>query len=838
MSNIEVDLMEVQRGLEAESRALGQSRYRSQRSAPWADVYGPEVDEGALPPGRAMIRRALQPTAEAIERFFATAKKGSAGPRHQAYNLIHALDPDPAALAYLTLRCGLQAAAQQSRLQKAAGMVARAVKDHLQARQFAVVNPGGAAGLQRSLAKRSRVSSKRQRAIAGLHEAEGVALHWSPKDEFLLGAKLLDLAIEATGLFELRLITTRQGKKVTREQQFQVAEQALEWLEQQHERCELLDPLPLPMVVPPRPWTTSTNGGYLTPPLGNQLVRSRSRAYLEELKHASMDDVYRAVNAVQATAWRINRPILTILEQIEADGGGLAGLPRRDPEAIPQRPADAAEDSDALRDWKRMATQVHARNAASRSKRLDLAQRLWVARKLIDYAAIYFPHHCDWRGRVYPIPQAGPNPQAGDVGRSLLEFAEGKPLGPTGARWLAIHVANVFGIDKVSFADRIAWVEDHRAEILDSAADPLDGARFWTTAPKPWAALAACFEWAGYCAQGDTFVSHLPIALDGSNSGLQHLTALLRDADAAPHVNLIQTSQPGDIYAVVAARVQAIADACTDPDATPWKHGRITRGIVKRPCMTFVYSVSAIGMADQIMGEVAALDRIAQDAGRPPHLNGADNFLAARWLAGQLLREIGSTVAVAKSGMDWLKAAGKAISSIDLPLWWTTPAGLPVLQRYSKSAAKTVETIFRGQRLQLKLDDDAGPGTLSDWLEQEQPRSTDTKRVGHGVVPNFVHSLDAAHLMLVAIAARDAGIWDLAVIHDSFATHAAETDRLSAILRKTFVDMYDDDPLARFRAELLGQLTPTGHDAAQALPLPARGQLDLRSVLDAAYMFA
>ena len=237
----------------------------------------------------------------------------------------------------------------------------------------------------------------------------------------------------------------------------------------------------------------------------------------------------------------------------------MAGIPRRDAEPLPERPSAADENSELEADWKRRRAQIHARNASEKGKRLSVAQQLWVARKLMDFPAIYYPHELDWRGRVYPVPQAGPHPQAGDAGRALLEFATGKPLGTIGGRWLAIHVANVFGVDKVSFDERVAWVEKNGSAILDSARDPLDGRRFWATAEKPWAALAACFEWAGYAEQGEAFVSHLPIAIDGSNSGLQHLTALLRDGNAAPHVNLMPLDSPGDIYALVAAKMQATA---------------------------------------------------------------------------------------------------------------------------------------------------------------------------------------------------------------------------------------------------------------------------------------
>ena len=125
-----------------------------------------------------------------------------------------------------------------------------------------------------------------------------------------------------------------------------------------------------------------------------------------------------------------------------------------------------------------------------------------MAEKFADEPEIYFPWALDWRGRLYPVPGLV-NPQADDLGKAMLEFAVGKPLGERGAYWLAIQLANKFGNDKVSFDDRIAWVRDHEAEILDSAKHPLDGRRFWIQADDPWQFLAACFEWAGYKEQGN-----------------------------------------------------------------------------------------------------------------------------------------------------------------------------------------------------------------------------------------------------------------------------------------------------------------------------------------------
>jgi DNA-directed RNA polymerase len=832
------ELIEAQQVLEAESRAIGQARYRNKRNAPWIDALGPLADEASLPPGRAMVLRVLKPTAEAIGALLEVAKAGRAGRHSLAFNLLNHAQATAEPLAYLTLRCALQAAVNEDRAQKVTLTVARAVMDHLQSEAFTRSNPAGAAGLQRSLAGRELISAKRQRAITAIHDHEGVALGWSQREQAMVGIKLIELAIEATGLFELHLVQTRIGKQIKRERILRATEAALSWLDRQHERCELLDPLPLPMVVPPRPWTSPTDGGYLNPPIGTKLVGAPSEAYREELKGAQMDLVYRAVNAIQATGWRINRRVLDVVERISTDGGGLAGLPLREAEPLPERPEGADGDPELLARWKAIRAEIHARNATSRSKRLGVAQQLWVARKLADFRTIYFPHDLDWRGRVYPIPQGGPHPQAGDLGRSLLEFATGKPVGAGGARWLAVHVANAFGVDKVSFDERVAWVEHHRAELIDSARDPLDGARFWATADKPWAALAASFEWAGYLDEGASFVSHLPIAIDGSNSGLQHLTALLRDSHAAPHVNLTRTERPGDIYALVAAKAQALVDASADPEANPWKNGKVTRGIAKQPCMTYVYSATARGMVEQIQVELARLDDVAFTKGQPPYLAGVDNFAAARWLGMHLYRLIGETVPAARTAMEWLKSASKAISSLDFPLWWTTPAGLPVMQRYPNMKGETLEATFRGKRLQLKLQADSLPRTFADWLATPSRRAMDGRQALNGIVPNFVHSLDAAHLMLTVVAAEDAGITALAVIHDSFGTYAADTDRLSRFLRETFVAMYDADPLAQFRVELVEQLEPQDGVIAKLPPLPARGEFDLRSILDAQYMFA
>ena len=52
-------------------------------------------------------------------------------------------------------------------------------------------------------------------------------------------------------------------------------------------------------------------------------------------------------------------------------------------------------------------------------------------------------------------------------------FAEGKPLGKRGIRWLKIHLATLYGYDKATFDDRETYTTEHLEDVYDSAENPL-----------------------------------------------------------------------------------------------------------------------------------------------------------------------------------------------------------------------------------------------------------------------------------------------------------------------------------------------------------------------------
>lgn len=799
------DRVQRQIALEAESRALGAERYRSSRPMPWRSDPSAADEEGDLPPGRQLLRLALKPTAEAIREFTDRVNHGAGARTPEAAYILNEIGAEEA--AYLIGRVILSATVEQKKLTATAIAVADALIEHIQMANLKRVDRHAAKGVLRNQQTGVR-SSKKRRAIQNIFERLGVDRTFPLATRIRTGVKAIELFCDSTGLFviESRGLQTKYVRPT---------EAVHQWLEQQHARCELLEPINLPMIIPPRRWTTPFKGGYVTRTPGTRLVKQSTAAYHEDLRHQMMPAVYDAINAIQETAWRINTPILNVVREIWDGGGVLGGLPAREPESLPGRPHDYDTDEEAKKRWKREAADVHDRNSKLVSARLAMSQRLWVGAKFASEEAIYFPHSLDFRGRVYPLSTGGPHPQGDDVAKALLTFAEGHPITDAGAHWLAVHLANLFGHDKVSFEERVDWVFANEAAILDSAADPLDGQRFWATADSPFMALAACMEWAGYVREGADFISHLPVALDGSNSGLQHFSALLRDPMGAAAVNLEPGDRPQDIYAEVAALVQAMIDQSSDPIATIWKE-KVSRKIAKRPVMTYVYSATRYGMHDMIFQTLRELDGDGQ-----PYLSG-DNYAASLFLSGAMWEGLQSTVVAASSAMDWLRSVSRIVTSAGLPLRWTSPVGLPVLQSYYSRTSGSVNVTHKGKVFRLQV--------------KNETKRLDSRRQANGISPNFIHAMDASHLMSVANRCYDRGIRSLAVVHDSFGVHAARAFELGTILRETFVDLYQTNWLEVLRDEVAEQLPP--EIAATLPPVPALGSFDIDRVLSSHYLFA
>ncbi|KAK4479843.1 hypothetical protein RD792_015386 [Penstemon davidsonii] len=571
----------------------------------------------------------------------------------------------------------------------------------------------------------------------------------------------------------------------------------------------------MPMLVPPLIWTGYERGAYLFLP--SYIMRTHgAKQQKEAVKRApkqQLEPVFQALNTLGTTKWKVNKRILSVVDRIWANGGRLADLVDRDDVPLPVEPD--TEDETKLKKWKWKVKALKKENSERHSQRCDIELKLAVARKMKDEEGFYYPHNLDFRGRAYPMhPYL--NHLGSDLCRGVLQFAEGRPLGKSGLRWLKVHLANLYGggVDKLSYEGRIAFSENHVEDIFDSAERPLEGKRWWLGAEDPFQCLATCINLSEALRNPypESTISYLPVHQDGSCNGLQHYAALGRDKLGAAAVNLVGGDKPADVYSGIAARVleimkrDAAKDPATDPNVMRARLliNQVDRKLVKQTVMTSVYGVTYIGARDQIKRRLKERGAIEDDT---------ELFAAACYAAKTTLTALGEMFEAARSIMSWLGDCAKIIAMENQPVRWTTPLGLPVVQPYRKLGRHLIKTSLQVLTLQRETD-------------KVMP-----KRQRTAFPPNFVHSLDGSHMMMTAIACSEAGL-NFAGVHDSYWTHASDVDTMNKILREKFVELYE--------APILENLLDGFQESFPKLnfpPLPERGDFDLREVLESEYFF-
>lgn len=626
-----------------------------------------------------------------------------------------------------------------------------------------------------------------------------------------LGVFLLR-GLASLGIVEL--VTLSSGKKASTH--CVLSDKAVEQISKTDEAFSELQPYLGPTLVPPRPWTSTNDGGYWLGFKGMGMITARNRSNgISYADATEMPHVFEAVNYLQNVPYKINKQVLEVVKQMQRYNLQCSSLPPSELEAAPPKPYDIDTNEEARKTWRIAAREVHGRNTAAKGKILSIMKTVSIAKKHQDSPEIYFPKCLDFRGRVYDLPMFL-KPQGGDLAKGLLTFANGKPLGDQGFFWLAVQGANVWGEDKCSLEDRVKWVEANEARILRVADAPLDE-RFWMDADKPFQFLAFCFEWAAASAVGEDYVSTLPVALDGSCNGLQHLSAMLRDPIGGEAVNLLPAAVPQDIYSKVADKVLEVLRekaAAGEPTAQRWIP-LISRKTVKRNVMTLPYGATRTGFSDQIMEDTL---RPLQREGLCPF---SEPYNAARYLGEIVWDATGSVVVAAQSAMGWLQECAKIVSKAGHSVQWTAPSGFVVKQDYRKSKSRKVELVALGQRVTVRVAD----GHVD---------KSDSRKMAASVAPNFVHAMDAAHMLrTVQLMTETDKYIHFSMVHDSYATHAADTETLSQLIRQAFVQMYQEGNwLQRFKEDLE---TSTGLELPD---VPESGDLNLNKVMNSLYFFA
>ena len=579
-----------------------------------------------------------------------------------------------------------------------------------------------------------------------------------------------------------------------------------------------------PMLIKPNDWTSQYDGGYLTdwfkaqsPMCGLRFLKRDQRDWiLNTLESERSAPVRAAMNKTQSTPYRVNKQVLNVLREAVGTRLGILGLPSSQPRPQPVFPFPegwlkehaTVSEMEQFKLWKDQMRVWYTNEAKRAGRKAGILSRLRELVRYQDEAELYFPTFIDWRGRMYF--RSILNPQSNDAVKGCLEFAEGKPLGAEGLFWLKVHVANSCGYDKHSPEIKAKWTEDNWEMICDFINNPLD-----VDAPEPDTAFTLlqsglALQEALSMQNPTDYVCHVPVAMDATCSGLQHLSALTRDTVGATYTNLIdnKSDKKSDIYMKVAEEAQGqLQELITDPVVQQfWSEREITRAMAKRPVMTLVYGSTLLSTIEGLALELSdsGVEPIRNDEGRIAY---SLNALAVP--VGKALRQgAARTVPKAVEIMAYLQMLVRKHK--DRCMQWVTPVGVPVVNWAEGDVIKQVAIRSMGvQAIYMRYHNG----------------EYNTRVAANGIVPNFVHSMDSAHLC-TTINDADCSILP---IHDSFATHPSDVPEMHRALRSTFAKMYTDFSIE----ELLNFNSINQED----YPIPEQGDLDIKAVNTAPYMF-
>lgn len=686
-------------------------------------------------------------------------------------------------------------------------LIGKEIQDEYNLTHYLSKNPSRNVVVLNGIDQRVQGFYRRAYALAWMKRDNYQAPKWNHQDLMQLSACLVNLIVDNTSYFEY----CPQGATLS----VQPTQALLDaWATNEDNAISNAYRL-CPTIIPPKPWESYEEGGYYGElQSSTSLLRLRDqrtafgKRYLKKLGQMELASVRKAINSIQSTPWKINAKILEVMQRIVELGGGRAGIPYINeapkPMILPENPSE-----EQLKDYRKVMVGYYKDETSRKSLALRAIGNIKTAEEFSKYDQIYFPCNMDFRGRVYPLPSF--SFQGDDLNKGLILFADApacEDMEDIG--WLAVHGANLAGVDKVSYDDRKQWVKDNEQDILASAIDPL-GHTFWMNQDEPCQFLAFCFEWQAWKtwetkhSSPKGFVSGIPIAFDGTCSGLQHFSAILRDPVGGAAVNLLPSDKPNDIYGVVAAKVnEAIAqdlktgtiDDVVDTKikfgtktlAQVWHMHGVTRKVTKRSVMTLAYGSKEYGFRDQIYEDIISKDM--QEQKENSVFSDANCWQASAYMAKLIWNAVRTTVVAAVEGMKWLQDCAKLVTKKGQVVTWTTPMGLPIQQSYMECESRQVRLRCAGKNIRLYSLNMTG--------------NIDKRAQAQGVAPNFIHSMDASHLQLTVCNAVDAGIHHFAMIHDSYGAPVAQAKHMYKVVRESFIKMYTDhDVLESFRCCML-----------------------------------
>lgn len=578
---------------------------------------------------------------------------------------------------------------------------------------------------------------------------------YSKKDFIKLGDYLINIfSNEPIAMFEIDLKDEEDDYDISAVKILKISEEYIDKIKDDL----IVHPSSLPMICKPNNWSSNSFGGFLLNKEDRNDLVIGNREHLHKL--SKNDYLYIAINQINSIKFSINLDLFNYIKNNKY---------------IIEKEVD-------------VKTKLQQ----------DITIRI---AEIFSKTSFYLNVNCDWRGRIY-TNSFFLSYQGSDLSRSLIQFNEGEPINDVGKKYLNICGANFYGnnINKLSNNNRIKWVEKNK--LLITSLDP----NFISQAADKLQFLSFCLTMRKI-EENINYKVKLPIILDATCSGLQHMAALLQDSHIGALVNLTSKNDDdlaSDIYKelVNPINVKINMFGKVKSNFHPLLiNVELTRDILKPSIMTQVYNVTVNGIFRQlaskfekvnvktsIEGKIKSLTKykVPCKNNKFKILDGSDLFA----IAG-LIKDVSLDVYPSLRHIyNYLINITRLLVTLNLPVVWITPVGTKITQEYLKSQSEKISLSYFGKTRTQVIRTQTG---LINKSKQTQ-----------AIIPNIIHSLDSSHLVKIINVAKSNNILSVITVHDCFGTHPNNMESLSTIVRYEFVKLYtEEDFLLKYHERVI-----------------------------------
>ena len=424
------------------------------------------------------------------------------------------------------------------------------------------------------------------------------------------------------------------------------------------------------------------------------------------------------------------------------------------------------------------------------SKRMDYEKISMLAWEWRDEIINYL-FNMDTRGRIYAV-QNYLTPLGSDFAKAMLLFDT--PQQVSGYD-LCIHIANCFGKDKLSFEERVEWVNENSEKLYLIGTDPISNynlieeLELQKEKKTKWQGVAACGIYKDYIEfvqENSTeagFTTLLPIGLDSTASGTQILSILGRDDKVAPYVNISEstTGSVGDFYTYLSKYLKPKLELYRDDHPNiaailnEWE--TYSRKLSKRNSMTYVYSGTKYGFGEQHWQDRHDYGELGSNLTR------AD----CRIIGNEMYDVCSDNIRGGAEIMEWLRQ-GVDYRNGGATISWTLPDGFKAFQVADKSKKEQLKVTIGDKMLQLVY-----------YSFQDK---IDKKAHKNAISPNYVHSLDAYLLREIVRSMPDEA--PISTVHDQFSTSSYHIKELQDVAKLAYKKIGDREVAEEMCAEAFG----------------------------------